>query len=242
MTKKTLNQNAKYVKELEDIFEPDFLFSNQPFNRFKVSDENGKNASGNFEKKEKLLNLKRKINSIENCNLKSNAKNLVLGDGNISSPIMLIGESPGELEDKTGRSFQGDVGELLKKMLIAIDINIEQVYLAYSINFRTPENRKPSGQEIKRYSIFLKEHISIISPKIIILMGSTAMESVTGLNGKISNERGIWKEIILGNKTYPLIITFSPSYLIRFPEFKKFSWMDLKKIKIKIKDLGVVFK
>ena len=94
-------------------------------------------------------------------------------------------------------------------------------------------------QEIKRYSIFLKEHISIIDPKIIILMGSTAMEAVTGLNDKITNERGKWNEIILKNKTYPIMITFSPSYLIRFPENKKFSWEDLKKIRQKIKDLNI---
>ena len=70
-------------------------------------------------------------------------------------------------------------------------------------------------------------------------MGSTAMEAVTGLNQKISNERGEWKEVILKNKTYPIMITFSPSYLIRFPEYKKYSWEDLKKIKKKIQDLNI---
>ena len=97
-------------------------------------------------------------------------------------------------------------------MLLAINIKRENVYSTYSINFRPPEDRKPTSQEIKRYSIFLKEHISIINPKIIILMGSTAMEAVTGLNNKISNERGKWKEIILKNKTFPIMITFSPLF------------------------------
>ena len=85
----------------------------------------------------------------------------------------------------------------------------------------------------------LKDHISIIDPKIIILLGSTAMEAIIPSNQKISQERGKWKEIILKNKTYPLITTFSPSYLIRFPENKKFSWEDLKKIKQKILDLKI---
>ena len=152
---------------------------------------------------------------------------------------MLIGEAPGKEEDETGLAFRGDVGELLKKMLHAIQIKIENVYISYSINFRPPEDRKPTSQEIKRYSVFLKEHISIINPKILILMGSTAMEAVTGLNNKISNERGNWKEIILKNKTFPIMITFSPSYLIRFPENKKYSWEDLKKIKQKIQDLNI---
>ena len=70
-------------------------------------------------------------------------------------------------------------------------------------------------------------------------MGGTAMEAVTGLNNKISGERGNWKEVILKNKTYPIMITFSPSYLIRFPENKKYSWEDLKKIKQKIQDLNI---
>ena len=152
---------------------------------------------------------------------------------------MLIGETPGKIEDNSGHSFQGDVGSLLKKMLSAIDIKIEKVYLTYSINFRTPEDRKPTSQEIKRYSIFLKEHISIIDPQIIILLGSTAMEAVMTSNNKVSDERGQWKEIILKNKTYPLIVTFSPSYLIRFPDKKKYSWEDLKKIRQKMKDLSI---
>ena len=240
MTKKGLNQNAKYVQEFIDIIEPNFSFENKPINRFKiVKDSEKKVVQNNLDKKTKLQELKRKINSIDDCNLKDNAKNLILGDGNIDSPIMLIGETPGDLEDNSGYSFQGNVGELLKKMLLAINVKKEKIYTAYSINFRPPDDRKPTSKEIKRYSIFIKEHITIIDPKIIILMGSTAMEAITGINDKISLERGNWKEIILNNKTYPLIISFSPSYLIRFPENKKYSWEDLKKIKRKIEDLNI---
>ena len=240
MTKKGLNQYAKYVQEFIDIIEPNFSFENKPINRFKiVKDSEKKVVQNNLDKKTKLQELKRKINSIDDCNLKDNAKNLILGDGNIDSPIMLIGETPGDLEDNSGYSFQGNVGELLKKMLLAINVKKEKIYTAYSINFRPPDDRKPTSKEIKRYSIFIKEHITIIDPKIIILMGSTAMEAVTGINDKISLERGNWKEIILNNKTYPLIISFSPSYLIRFPENKRYSWEDLKKIKRKIEDLNI---
>ena len=240
MTKKGLNQNSKYVQEFIDIIEPNFIFENKPINRFKiVKDSEKKVVQNNLDKKTKLQELKRKINSIDDCNLKDNAKNLILGDGNIDSPIMLIGETPGDLEDNSGYSFQGNVGELLKKMLLAINVKKEKIYTAYSINFRPPDDRKPTSKEIKRYSIFIKEHITIIDPKIIILMGSTAMEAVTGINDKISLERGNWKEIILKNKTYPLIISFSPSYLIRFPENKRYSWEDLKKIKRKIEDLNI---
>jgi DNA polymerase len=152
---------------------------------------------------------------------------------------MLIGEAPGTEEDKSGITFRGEVGELLDKMLLAIGIKRQDIYSSYAINFRPPEDRKPTSQEIKRYSFFLKKHVSIINPKIVILMGSTAMEAVTGINNKISSERGKWKEMILKNKTFPLMITFNPSYLIRFPENKKYSWIDLKEIKKKIDQLKI---
>tara|TARA_B100001059_G_scaffold195647_1_gene200223 strand:- start:396 stop:1115 length:720 start_codon:yes stop_codon:yes gene_type:complete len=237
MTKKTLNQNSKFTKELLNYIEPDFIFNSKPINRLKDSENN--NFNNNQNKIEKLKELKIKINSIENCILKDGSKNLVMGDGDIDSPIMLIGETPGKLEDESGYTFQDEVGSLLNKMFQAININRGDLYSTYSVNFKTPENRKPTSQEIKRYSIFLKEHVSIIDPKIIILMGSTAMEAITGLNNQISKERGKWKEIILKNKTFPLMITFSPSYLMRFPENKKYSWEDLKKIRNKIKDLNI---
>ena len=238
MTKKTLNQNDKYVQGLIDIIEPNFIFSSDAIDRFQSIKGNNDNIYE--DKSNQLDKLRKKICSIENCNLKDNSKKLIMGDGDINSPLMLIGEAPGESEDNTGNSFQGEIGSLLKKMLLAINIKKDKVYATYSINFRPPEDRKPTSQEIKRYSIFLKEHISIINPKIVVLMGSTAMEAVTNLNKKISAERGKWKEIILKNKTFPIMITLSPSYLIRFPENKKYSWEDLKKIKQKIKDLKII--
>ncbi len=237
MTKKPLNQNDIYVQKLIDNIEPNFIFNNKPINRFKITKNNEDDVTN--DKPNQLAKLKKQIISIENCNLKNYSKNLIMGDGDLNSPVMIIGESPGEIEDESGKSFQGEIGLLLKKMLSAININIEKIYKTYSINFRPPEDRKPTAQEIKRYSIFLREHISIIDPKIIILMGSTAMEAVTGLNSRITNERGEWKEIILKNKTFPALITFNPSYLIRFPENKKYSWEDLKKIRKKIQDLKI---
>ena len=149
MTKKALNQNAKYVQELINTIEPDFVFDNKPINRFKIIEQN--NANINLNKAEQLSELKKKINSIENCNLKDNSKKLVMSNGNINSPIMLIGETPGQAEENSGLPFQGGVGELLSKMLSAININMEKIYSTYSINFRTPEDRKPTTQEIKRY-------------------------------------------------------------------------------------------
>ena len=237
MTKKTLDQNMSYSDEILNSIEPNFTFSKKPINRFKV--QKIESNSKILDKRQEIIELKKLINSIQNCNLKNNSQNLILGNDNLNSPIMIIGEAPGLEEEKTGKTFQGESGALLEKMLNAINISKQNVYSSYAINFRPPEDRKPTTQEIKRYSVFLKEHISIIDPKIVILFGSTAMESVTSTNKRISEERGKWKEIILKNKTYPIMITFSPSYLIRFPENKKFSWNDLKKIKQKIVDLKI---
>ena len=237
MTKKAINQKGKFDEELINTIEPNFVFKNKPINRFKFTETI---LEENQTDKTELLNgLKKQINSIENCNLKNNSQNLVLGDGNINSSIMLIGEAPGIEEDKSGMPFKGEIGELLNKMLLAINIKREDIYCSYAINFRPPEDRKPTSLEVKRYSVFLKEHISIINPKIVILMGSSAMEAVTGINTKISSERGKWKEVILKNKTYPVMITFNPSYLIRFPENKKYSWEDLKIIRQKIQGLKI---
>jgi len=238
MTKKMINQKGKFDEQLINTIEPNFVFKDKPINRFNIVENS--NDYDQTNKVELLEELKKQINSIENCNLKDNSQNLVLGDGNINSPIMLIGEAPGIEEDKSSTTFKGEVGELLNKMMLAIGIKIQNIYCSYAINFRPPEDRKPTAQEIKRYSVFLKKHISIINPKIIILMGSSAMESITGINTKISSERGKWKEIILKNKTYPVMISYNPSYLIRFPENKKYSWEDLKKIKQKINEMKIV--
>jgi len=237
MTKKSPNQTMSYKEELFNSIEPSFIFNEKPVNRFKI--QKIESINKNSDKITKIDEIKKLINSIQNCNLKKNSQNLILGDGDINSPIMIIGEAPSLEEEETGKTFQGESGALLEKMLLAINIKKKDVYSSYAINFRPPEDRKPTSQEIKRYSVFLKEHISIIDPKIIVLFGSTAMEAVTASSEKISNERGEWKEIILKNKIYPLMITFSPSYLIRFPENKKYSWEDLKKINQKIQDLKI---
>ena len=241
MSKKVINQNTNSDSELINSIESNFIFNENPINRFKNSNNilKTKNVDDKINKEKNLKELKQQINAIEGCNLKNNSNKIVLGDGNINSPIMLIGEAPSEKDDKTGLTYTDEVGDLLKKMLLAIDIKKENIYSTYAVNFRPPEDRKPTSIEIKKYSKFLQKHISIIKPKVIILMGSTAMESLTGLNSKISIERGKWKEILVKNTNYNVIITFNPSYLLKVPENKKYSWEDLKKIKRKINELHI---
>ena len=147
MIKKNLNQNTNYLRELKNIIEPDFIFINKPINRL-ISTKYRKDYE-NKEKKDLLNLLRDKINSIENCNLKKDSKNLVIGEGNLDSQLMIIGEAPGENEEKIGLPFQGEIGTLLDKMLIAINLDRKKIYTTYVVNFRPPKDRKPTVQEIK---------------------------------------------------------------------------------------------
>ena len=232
MIVKEKNQNYIMKQDLINSFEIDYIFENKPINRFKSKPTIEITNS-------KLNDLQVKIKNISNCELKNNAKQIVFSDGNFKNSIMIVGEGPGQKEDELGKPFVGDAGQLLNKMLAAINLKRENVYITNVVNYRPPNNRKPEPAEIIRYSEFLREHISIIEPKILILMGSTAMEALFGSKIKISKERGAWKEIIINNKTYLTIITFHPAFLLRQADQKKYSWADLKKIRKKIDELNI---
>jgi DNA polymerase len=221
--------NDEFLKSIDSNYE----FSNKPIRRLKKSQQPG-------EIKLQLENLKKQIAEIDACDLKNHANQLVFSDGNFRSKIMLVGEGPGQKEDEVGKPFMGDAGKLLNKMLAAIDIKRESIYITNVVNYRPPNNRKPTTAEINKYSKFLYEHISIINPKILIIMGGTAMEALIGNNFKISKERGIWKDVIIKGKTYLSIVTFHPAYLLRQPDQKKYSWIDLKEIRKKINELNII--
>ena len=227
MIVKDKNQNDIMHSDLINSFEIEYIFDNKPIKRFK-NKPTIENINSSLE------NLKSKILNINNCDLKKNAKQIVFSDGDFNSSVMIVGEGPGQKEDEIGKPFVGDAGQLLNKMLNAINIKRGSVYITNVVNYRPPNNRKPEAAEINRYSEFLREHVSIIDPKILILMGSTAMESLFGSKIKISKERGVWKEVIINNKTYLTMITFHPAYLLRQADQKKYSWADLKEIRKKI--------
>ncbi len=226
------NQNDILNSELINSYDIEYVFNNKPINRIKTKPK--------VENKSKLLeNLKEKISNIDNCELKNHATQLVFSDGTSESQLMIVGEGPGQKEDELGKPFVGDAGMLLNKMLMAIKIDRNKVYITNVVNYRPPNNRKPEPAEITRYSNYLREHISIIDPKILILMGSSAMEALFGSKIRISKERGAWKEVIVNQKTYLTIITFHPAYLLRQPDQKKYSWLDLKEIRKKIDELDL---
>ena len=206
MIKKQINQKDSLNIELLNSIGCDYVFNNSPINRLKNKINNPRKQ--NESKQKKLIKLKEEINSIKDCKLKNNASKIVFADGNIQSSIMIVGEGPGQKEDELGKPFVGDAGDLLNKMLSAIKIERKKIYITNVVNYRPPNNRKPEQSEINRYSKYLKEHISIINPKILILMGSTAMEAILGSNKRISNERGQWKEVIIKQKTTKLLLHF----------------------------------
>ena len=226
------NQSNNNFEDVMDLFEIDYVYENKPIKR--TFDKL------NLKDKQSLLeNLKKKILDVSDCELKKNSNQIVFSDGDPGSPIMIVGEGPGQKEDEIGKPFVGDAGVLLNKMLEAIYIKRPKIYITNVVNYRPPNNRKPEPSEINRYSAFLREHINIIDPKILILMGSTAMEALYGQTLKISKERGIWKELIVNQKTYLTILTFHPAYLLRQPDQKKFSWADLKSIRKKMDELKI---
>ena len=206
--------DSKFQNDIMDIFELDLIYENKPINRVVVKPQvENKNI--------RLQKIEKEIKNIKNCKLKDNANKLVFSDGDIDSKIMIVGEGPGQKEDEIGKPFVGEAGLLLNKMLKSIQLDRNKTYITNVVNFRPPENRKPDLSEIKRYKYFLMEHISIIEPKILVLMGSTAMEALFGSKMKITKERGEWKELIIKNRTYRTIITFHPAYLLRQPDQKK---------------------
>ena len=167
------------------------------------------------------------------CNLSKTRTNVVVGKGNKSADIVIIGEGPGEQEDITGLPFVGRAGKMLDTALASVDIDpLQDCYITNIVKCRPPNNRKPSTIESEACMPWLTQQINLLSPKIIILAGSTAVQSFLGINEPISKIRGQWIE--KDNIKYMPI--FHPSYLLRNPSKNKgkpkwLTWQDLKKVK-----------
>ena len=227
MIKKNGSNSIKLIKYYK-LVNHNLIYNNKSINRYKKD-----NFEISADKTSNLEELKKLIHDIKNCSLKKNAKNMVFSDGNPKSKIMLIGEAPGANEDEEGLPFVGRAGALLDKMLAAITLNRKKVYISNIINYRPPDNRRPTDEEIKRYLPFITKHIEIINPKILVLLGSTAMNALIGNEVVISKMRGKWIEKKFGNCKTSVIITFHPAFLMRQPAQKKMAWIDLKMIRDK---------
>ncbi len=184
-------------------------------------------------KKELLLNqLKNKVIKCNKCNLYKKRTNIVFGEGNINTRLMFIGEAPGKFEDLSGKPFVGDAGKLLTKIISAMGLTRNDVYICNILKCRPPDNRNPEKNEIDNCITYLLEQIEIISPEIIVTLGKVSTlallnkeDSINKLRGKFYNFNGI-----------KLLPTFHPAHLLHHPENKKFVWQDMKLV---MKELGI---
>jgi uracil-DNA glycosylase family 4 len=176
--------------------------------------------------------LKSVVEKFDYLEIKQYATNTVFADGNPKSDIMLIGEAPGANEDKYGIPFCGQSGKLLDNILAAIKIDRTCCYITNTIFWRPPANRRPTTSEIDTCRPFVEKHVALINPKVIILVGSTAVESLLGVKtpmGQLRNQTFKYKNDYLKSPIDTFVI-FHPSYLLRQPSQKKTMWIDIQKI------------
>jgi DNA polymerase len=180
----------------------------------------------------------RKLSKLKNSILKLNKnfpeKNLVFSDGNKDAEIMIIGEAPGRTEDKLQKPFVGRAGKLLDDLLKYIHLDRKKVYITNVINYRPDKNRKPKLDEINKFKKTLFEHIKIIRPKYILLLGATAATAVLNHEGPLSEVRGKWKRIKIVNYYFDILTTFHPAFLLRQVTKKRIALNDFYKLKVKL--------
>jgi len=181
--------------------------------------------------------LRETVKQYSGCSLKQSAKNTVFCDGNPEAPIMLIGEAPGRDEDQQGIPFVGRAGQLLDKMLAAIDLDRKGCYITNVIPWRPPGNRTPTSHEIELCRPFVERHIELINPQLLVFMGNVSNKTLLNTNKGILSMRGTWSDYELGENKVPAMSTLHPAYLLRNPIAKRNSWYDLLAIKAKLNEL-----
>ncbi|MBI04959.1 MAG: uracil-DNA glycosylase [Pelagibacteraceae bacterium] len=183
-------------------------------------------------------NLKKELDSL-NHPLKKNTNKTVIFDGNLSADLMIIGEAPGREEDLKGLPFMGMAGQLLNKMLSAINLKREEVYITNVVPWRPPNNRTPTNEEILEFLPYLQKQIEIIKPKLIFLLGGTAAKAILSTSESLGKLRGKWyeyKSINLNSSTY-VLVSYHPAFLLRSPNYKKEAWVDLQMLQKKLNEI-----
>lgn len=170
--------------------------------------------------------LQNQVRNCTACELHKSRTQTVFGVGNRQADWLVIGEAPGANEDKQGEPFVGEAGQLLNKMLIAIGLQREQVYIANILKCRPPNNRDPRPEEVAECEHFLKAQIALIKPSIILVVGRIAAQNLLKTDTPIGKMRG--RVYHYGDSQVPVVVTYHPAYLLRSPHEKKKSWNDLK--------------
>ncbi|MCL3881496.1 uracil-DNA glycosylase [Marivita sp. GX14005] len=174
-----------------------------------------------------LQALRTAMAAYSHCELRKGARNLVFCDGNPKARVMIVGESPGREEDRIGKPFVGRAGQLLDRMLAAIDMGRERedaqsVYITNVLPWRPPQNRDPKAEEMAMMLPFLKRHIALVDPEILVVMGNFSCQALLDKRG-ITRLRGQWHDA-LGKPVLPML---HPAYLLRNPSAKRVAWADL---------------
>lgn len=230
-TAQALSQLAKKSQQsAENIGFPQENIDNKFMSLNQIVDS-AKSIAG---KAKTIAELKTAVENFDGCNLKKMATNTVFCDGNPEAKIMVIGEAPGNHEDLRGIPFCGDSGELLSAMFKSINLHRDSDYYITNVIFwRPPGNRRPTEEELAICKPFVERHIELFKPKLIILVGATAMSAIINTSDTISAMRGKFIDYspsFLSNKT-KIFTIFHPSYLMRQPTKKKLAWQDMLKIK-----------
>ncbi|MEM1075713.1 MAG: uracil-DNA glycosylase [Pseudomonadota bacterium] len=179
---------------------------------------------------QELNELYAALGAFEHCDLKRGAKSLVFSDGLPGARVMIVGEAPGRDEDREGKPFVGRAGQLLDRMLAAIDMGRARqespVYITNVLPWRPPQNRDPSPEEIAMMRPFLARHIALAKPEILVVMGNISAQALLGKRG-ITRLRGTWSQA----HDVPVMPMFHPAYLLRNPAAKREAWADLLSVK-----------
>jgi uracil-DNA glycosylase family 4 len=179
---------------------------------------------------ETLDDIRRDLGDCRRCKLWSTRTNIVFGEGNPQPRLMFVGEGPGADEDQSGRPFIGRAGQLLTKMIEAIGLSRDEVYIANVVKSRPPENRAPERDEVAACFPFLQRQIAVVRPKLIVTLGNPATQALLDSKIGITRLRGLFHDYprLSGIKVLP---TFHPAYLLRSPDKKREAWEDLKKVR-----------
>ena len=236
-----MNQSNK--KNLEFIVNSgvNYFLQDSPRNWFE-NEKKSELSNPNINTGDKKMKIEDVIKDLKDhkSNLQKTAKNLVVYDGNLNAKVMLIGEAPGRDEDQQGIPFVGRAGQLLNKMLLAINLQREDVYITNVINWRPPDNRTPNDEEILEFLPFLQRQIDIIKPKFIFLLGGVAAKAILSTPLALGKLRGKWHEYKSLNldESIPTIASYHPAFLLRSPQYKKHSWEDLQMLQEKLKNVS----
>ncbi|GAA5103668.1 uracil-DNA glycosylase [Bartonella jaculi] len=186
-----------------------------------------------------LDELKSALLAFNGCSLKLTAKNTCFSDGTAGSALMLIGEAPGREEDIQGIPFVGKAGMLLNKILAAIGLTRQNVYITNTIPWRPPGNRTPTPREVALCRPFVERHIQLAKPRVLIALGGVATQFLTGTQDGIIRTRGKWLTYVGKDEVeIPVMPTFHPAYLLRTPSQKKLTWIDFLEVKNRLNNLS----